>query len=159
MKSRLVSVALAFVFTAALAGSAEAQSHRPHLGPHLTYNFDVEEFGIGAQYSTPITTFLEFYPSFDYYFVDPGSLWALNADLKVRVAGEELSWLYIGGGLNISRASFEGASNTDTGLNLLAGWEKTTGRVHPFAELRLTFGDGSSTQIAGGLNFTLGGPR
>ncbi len=158
MKSRLsaVSFALVLMVFSATVAPAAAQAHRSHFGPHIAYNFDIEEVALGAQFSAPISSFLEFYPSFDLFLVDAGSLWALNADLKLRVAGQSLEWLYLGGGLNITRFSSGGFSNTDTGLNLLAGFETIAGRVHPFGELRLTLANGSSVQFAFGLNFTLG---
>jgi hypothetical protein len=84
MLRRFRQIALGLGFATALAGAAHAQ--RPHIGGHLLYNFDVEEFGIGAQFSYPVSRKLEFYPSFDYYFVDPGSLWQLNADLKYKLS-------------------------------------------------------------------------
>ena len=156
MNTRSALAALALTSIAVTGMELQAQTHRSHIGPHVSYNFDAEEIGLGAQFSAPISRFLEFYPSFDYYLVDPGSLWALNADLKVRVAGENLEWLYLGGGLNITRASFRGEGNTDAGLNLLAGFETIAGSVHPYGELRLSFADGSTVQLAFGLNFTLG---
>lgn len=137
--------------------SADYPTGRSHLGPRVSFNFDFDEVAIGAQFSTPIARRLEFYPSFDYYFVDPGSLWTLNADLKYRVsANRSADWLYLGGGLGFSRIDVGPAEDTDVGLNLLAGVEPLRGRVHPFAEGRLTLGDGSTFQISGGLNFTLG---
>lgn len=154
MKSMLARLAVVLACTAAVTSVAEAQQ-RLHLGPRLSYNFDAEEFGLGAQFSYPVAPRIEFYPSFDYYFVSPGSLWALNADAKYRVPMEG-EWLYLGGGLNIARASVNGNGNTDAGLNLLGGVETRLGRVHPFAEGRLTLGDGSTFQISAGLNFTLG---
>ena len=149
------ATAVAFALMFAVRG-ADAQTHRSHLGPHVTYNFDFEEVGLGAQFSAPIASFLEFYPSFDAFLVDAGSLYAFNADLKLRVSGQDLQWLYLGGGLNITRFSLGDAHNTDTGLGLFAGFETLSGRVHPYGELRLILGDGSSVQGAFGLNFTLG---
>jgi hypothetical protein len=116
----------------------------------------VEEIAIGAQFSAPIANFLEFYPSFDYFLVDEGSLWAVNLDAKFRIAGAGLDWLYLGGGLNVTRFSRDGDGENDTGLNLLAGFETLAGRVHPFGEVRFTLSDGSTAQFAFGLNFTLG---
>jgi hypothetical protein len=158
MKSHLsaIVVAAGLIVFGATVTAAEAQTHRSHLGPRISYNTDIEEVAIGAQFSTPIASFLEFYPSFDYYLVDPGSLWAVNADLKLRVTGESLKWLYLGAGLNVTRASVGPFENTDTGLNLFTGFETIGGYVHPFGELRLTVADGSSVQFAFGLNFTLG---
>lgn len=155
MRAMLARLAVVVVVcTVAVATVAEAQQQL-HLGPRLSYNFDAEEFGLGAQFSYPVARRIEFYPSFDYYFVDPGSLWALNADAKYRVPTEG-EWLYLGGGLSIARASFNGNSATDAGLNLFGGLETRIGRIHPFAEGRLTLGDGSTFQISAGLNFTLG---
>lgn len=151
-RSTLVAVLVA-VF--AIAGTAQAQSGRLHLGPRLSYQFDLEEFGIGAQFSAPIARNLEFYPSLDYFFVDPGSFWNLNADLKYRIATENINWLYLGAGLNIARRSFNGNGNTDAGFNAFVGAESRAGRVHPFAEFRFTANDGSTGQLSVGLNFTL----
>lgn len=156
MSLRISRFALALVLTSALAGTVQAQTSRLHLGPRLSYQFDVKEIGLGAQLGVPVAHHLEFYPSFDYFFVDVGSLWQLNADLKYRFGGQGLDWLYAGAGLNIAHASAGGASNSDAGLNLFGGVESLKGSVHPFAELRLTVGDGSTGMIAGGLNFTLG---
>ena len=145
---------LGLLLTCAVAGTAAAQ-HRPHIGGHLLYNFDAEEFGIGAQFTYPLSQRLEFYPSFDYYFVDPGSLWQLNGDIKYQLR-ERGDWFYVGGGIAIARASFGSFSNSDVGANILAGWETLIGKkVHPYIEGRLTVGDGSSFQVAGGLNITI----
>ena len=141
---------------AAVASGAQAQTRSMHIGPQIAYDFDVEDIGLGAQFSTPIMNRLEFYPSFMFYFVDPGSFWNLNADLKWRVARDQPNWLYVGGGLNVARASFAGEGNTDIGLNLLAGAESLKGKIHPFAEARLILSDGSRFQIGGGLNITIG---
>ncbi|MGE0440131.1 MAG: hypothetical protein AB7L66_07625 [Gemmatimonadales bacterium] len=137
--------------------AAQAQTHRAHLGPRLSYNFDAEALAVGVQLGVPMARRLEFYPSFDVYFPDRGSLWGLNADFKYRVAqSRSADWLYLGSGLNLAHRRVGSADNTDAGLNLFAGAEPLRGRVHPFGEARLTLGDGSSFQIAGGLNITLG---
>lgn len=155
MRSRLPALMTAVLLSVAATRAAHAQTHRLHLGPHVSYNFDAEVVGIGPQLSVPVARHLEFYPSFDYYFVDNGSLIGINADLKYRLASENMNWLYLGGGLNISRASAGGVSASDAGLNLFAGAESLRGNIHPFAELRLMVGDGSTAQVAFGLNFTL----
>lgn len=161
MSFRNVSLAAAIVLTSTMAGAAQAQTGRLHLGPRVSYQFDLEEFGIGAQMSIPIANYLEFYPSFDSFFVNAGSYWDINADLKYRVATESVDWLYLGAGLNIAHTrrdrSDENRSNDDNkaGLNLFAGVESLSGRVHPFAEVRFTANNRSTTQASVGLNFTL----
>lgn len=158
MMLRMSRIAAALVLVSAVAGTAEAQSGRLHLGPRVSYHFDLEEFGIGAQFGAPIGRYLEFYPSFDYFLVDPGTYWHLNADLKYRVSTESIDWLYLGAGLNLARASAGSNSDTNAGLNLFGGIESRSGRVHPFAEFRFIVNDGSTGMIAAGLNFTLGRP-
>lgn len=156
MPSRLRVAVLIAILAAGTTIAAEAQTSRAHLGPRISYHFDAEEVGLGAQLGLPVARQLEFYPSFDVFFVDPGSLWALNADLKYRFGGEGWDWLYTGGGLNITNTSFNGDDETDAGLNLLLGVESLRGWVHPFAEGRLIIGDETAFQLSGGLNFTLG---
>jgi hypothetical protein len=152
MPSRRTAFALSFLLSLLLAGAAQAQTHSMHLGPRLSYQFDYEEFGIGAQFSVPISSHLEFYPSFDVFFTNPSSLWSLNADVKWRVAPASASWLYIGSGLNLLEY---GGNGSDVGLNLFGGVESLKGRVHPFAELRLIVNENSTGQVSAGLNFTL----
>lgn len=156
MMVRFSALASALLLTGALAGTAQAQTNRLHLGPRLSYQFDVEEIGLGAQFSAPIASHLEFYPSFDYFFMNVGSLWNLNADLKWRIPEESIHWLYLGGGLNLARRSNGDTHDTHAGVNLFAGAESLRGRVHPFGEFRFTANDGSAVQLAVGLNFTLG---
>ncbi|HUG27403.1 MAG TPA: hypothetical protein VMK53_03830 [Gemmatimonadales bacterium] len=150
--SRLVAV---LALSSAAAGTAQAQTGAVHLGPRASYQFDLEKIGLGAQLSVPIARQLEFYPSFDYFFVDVGSFWNLNADLKYRIATRDINWLYLGGGLNVARRSFNNNDNTGAGINAFVGAESRAGRVHPFAEFRFTSNDGSTAQLSVGLNFTL----
>jgi len=151
-----VGMAAALALGSGLTGALQAQTNRLHLGPRISYQFDLEDIGLGAQFSVPIARQLEFYPSFDYFFVGEGSFWQLNADLKWRVASESANWLYLGAGLNLARASSGPADDTQAGLNLFVGAESLRGRVHPFGEFRFTAKDGSTAQLAAGLNFTLG---
>jgi hypothetical protein len=133
-----------------MASTAQAQTSQFHFGPRLSYQLDLEEVGIGAQFSVPIANYLEIYPSVDYFFVTDG-FWSLNGDLKYRIATASIDWLYVGGGLNVVRRF----GNSRAGLNLFAGFESLSGRVHPFGEFRFTANDGSTAQASVGLNFTL----
>ncbi len=152
--SRLLIVLLLVAVT---ASTAEAQRRRrraivtqsgPTYGGHLGYNFDGDDLLIGAQLSWPLTPDLALYPTFDYYFVSGGSLWALNFDLKYRPPTRYGAW-YVGGGLNWSHAS----AGSDTNLNLLTGLEGRRGRTRPYIEGKFILGNGSSFQIVGGVNW------
>jgi len=114
---------------------AVATSPGPRWGGHLGYSFDTDDMLLGAQLSWPISTSLDFYPSFDYYFVDgSNSIWALNFDLKFRPQTRYRIW-YIGGG-----------------LNLLTGLEDRRGRVRPYVEGKFILGDNSLFQLVGGIS-------
>lgn len=152
---RTATLVLGATLAGGLPAALHAQTARAHVGPHVSYHFDAEAIGIGAQLSVPIVPRVELYPSFSYFFVDPGSLWALNADLKLRVSrSRNLDWLYFGAGLGIHRAG-NGDADTELGVNLLAGAESLRGRIHPFGEARVTVADESWLVLAAGLNVTL----
>jgi hypothetical protein len=158
--NRWVSWLLVVVLLVALtAAPAQAQRRRvyasqpgPRFGAHFGYNFDVDDPLIGAQLSWPIVPALDLYPSFDYYFVNPGSLWSLNFDVKYRPATTYRVW-YLGGGLNWSHASAGGVSNSTTGLNLLTGLEGRRGRTRPYVEAKFILDNGSSFQVVGGISW------
>jgi hypothetical protein len=152
---------LAAVLVAALGSSSLAAQRRsrpaaapPRLGAHLGYNFDVEEGLLGAQASFQIAPAFDLYPSFDFYLVSGYSLWALNFDVRYRPP-TRFGAFYVGGGLNYLRSSSGGFGSSNTNLNLIGGFEARRRRTAPFAELRLTVGDGSSFQIVGGLSWRL----
>ena len=148
-------LAMAFALTLALAAPAAARAQRSHIGPHAGYNFDIDRALIGAQLLLPLSRSVELYPSFDYYFVDQGSLIGLSGDLKFRVPTGGPSVLYVGGGVNFLRASAGGASDTDTGWDLLFGLESRLGMTHPYIEGRVLNHSSSAFQLVAGLNLTL----
>jgi hypothetical protein len=156
----LSRVTLSVLLLVLVASTADAQRRRrsvattsgPRYGPHIGYNFDTDDLLLGAQLSWPISPQFDLYPSFDYYFVSGGSLWALNFDAKYRPPTASGAW-YIGGGLNYMHASSGGFSASDTNLNLLTGLEGRRGRTRPFAEARFILGSGGTFQIAGGFSW------
>jgi hypothetical protein len=157
MTSRIRAVAVGLALLVGVSAAAEAQSGPMQFGPRVGYNFDAEEFSIGAHLIKPLTSAIAIYPSFDYFLVDAGTLFGINADLRYQMPAENLQWLYLGAGLGITRFSYEGFSNTDTGLNLIGGFQPVgTSRIKPFAEARLGIGDGSSFAVFGGISIPLG---
>lgn len=155
MRSILRSIGAAAVLAALAAPAAHAQVGTNHIGPRIGYNIDAEVLTLGGQFSVPIGRRLEFYPSADIHLVDDGSMFGVNIDLKYRVPAQGMQWLYLGTGLGIIRRSIGDFSDSDIGLNLFAGVESLSGRIHPFGEIRFLVADGSQAQIVGGLNFTL----
>ena len=159
MKSGWRTAAVVAGLFSCVAAIGRAQTRTMHIGPRLGYEFADDEVVLGAQFSIPFARRLELYPSFDYYFIDPGSLWALNADIKYRLPLGRPNWLYLGGGLNFSDLRVAGVGSTHAGLNLLGGVESLRGTVHPFGEGRFIISDDSRFQLQAGLNITLGGHR
>jgi hypothetical protein len=143
---RRILTAVVLLTSAAAVSRAAAQ--RSHFGLHGGYNFDLEEGLIGAQMHMPVGRSMEFYPSFDYYLVDSGSLVGFNADLKFRTPATPL---YFGGGLNV----LSGGGDSNTGFNLFGGFETRYGRTHPYVEGRGLFHNGSTFQLLFGINITL----
>lgn len=158
MTSRVRAVAVALVLLAGVSVTAEAQTGPLEFGPRVSYNFDAEEFAIGAHLVKPLTNAISFYPSFDYYLVGDGlTMLGFNADLTYQVPSESLQWLYLGAGLGIFRTSGGGASHTDTGLNLIGGFQPASAaRIKPFAEARFQIGGSESLSVVGGLKIPLG---
>ncbi|MGH7531270.1 MAG: hypothetical protein ACREMN_12860 [Gemmatimonadales bacterium] len=156
---RVTLVLLLFVLAASTA-DAQRRRRRPaaiggstlRFGPHIGYNFDVDELALGAQLSLPLLRDIDLYPTFDYYFLDIGSLWALNFDLKYRPPSRFGTW-YLGGGLNYLRRSAGGTSAGDTNLNLLTGLEGRRGRTRPYVEARFILGDDNMFQLVGGFSW------
>jgi hypothetical protein len=153
--ARLGALLGALLLSSTAAVTAQAQTNHMHLGPRISYNFDAEVIGLGAQFSVPMGDHLEFYPSADVFLVSAGSFADLNLDLKLRVARDSFNWLYLGGGLNVARRSAGSFEDTRAGLNLFLGAESLRGRVHPFGELRLVASNNTTVRAAFGLNITL----
>src|SRR5881227_403734 len=67
---------------AAVTPPRDRDEFRSHLRRSRRLQFRRRYLLLGAQLSWPLTPDLALYPTFDYYFVSAGSLWALNFDLK-----------------------------------------------------------------------------
>ena len=157
--SRLLIVLLLAVLTTSTADAQRRARRRaivtqsgPSYGAHVGYNFDADALLLGAQLVYPFTPVLALYPTFDYYFVNGGSLWALNFDLKYRPPTRYGAW-YVGGGLNYLHASAGGTSGSDTNLNLLTGLEGRRGRTRPYVEGKFMLGSSSAFQLVGGVSW------
>jgi hypothetical protein len=144
----------AAILMLALAGSAGAQ-RTTQIGPRIGYDLDREETIVGLQMTTPIGRYVDFYPAFEYYLVDRGTLWTLSMDVKVHPAASSANWLYLGGGMDVTRRAVGTFEDNSSGLNLLAGFEAATGGVRPFGEMRFTLADQTTSRFTFGLNFPL----
>jgi hypothetical protein len=127
-----------------------------HVGMRVGYDFRNEEALFSANLTVPMTNRVEFYPSIDIYTPDTGNRMGFNGDVKVAFPMTPGPQFYLGGGVGIVNRNTRDFSNTDMGVNLLAGIESRMGWIHPFAEGKLQLQDRSHFHLIGGLNLTLG---
>lgn len=133
-------------------------------GPQVSWATEIEEIAVGARLQAGLPTLLsglQLIGSADYYFVDCGedidcTTLDFNANAAFSVLPMPTMDVYLGGGLNIIRVSVEDFSESETGINVLAGVKFPGTTIRPFAEARYTLGDFDRFTITGGLLF---GPR
>lgn len=139
-----------------------SQGNRPLVGPQIGVGSNSFDLFIGGQFAYPVASQVDLYPSVQFYFPGNGvNAWGFNAaarwwpKLNIPNAG-----LYVGGGLNYTRASAGGfgftASHSSAGLVLLGGWDFKAVKGRPFGELRaIVAGDYNRLDFTGGINFPL----
>jgi hypothetical protein len=151
---RFAAWTLAATLCAIPAASARAQN--AYAGPRLGVNLDSDDLLVGAQLALSMAPSWTFYPSIEVYLPDAGSLIGINVDFKYLLPARSAPRPYVGGGINVLRASFGGSSDTDTGASFFFGIQGRQRKVRPFGEVRLLLHDNTSIQFTGGLNFALG---
>jgi len=160
---RLLPAAL-FALLLIGAPSTSAAQERPVLfGPQIDWGIDDADFGIGGRVMAQLPeTPLGINGSFDYFFPSGNvDYWEINGNLvyyfKLTDAVVEP---YAGGGLNIAHASVdlpEGSSgdgsNTDIGINALAGMKFNIATLSSFGEARFEIDGGEQFVLTFGLLF------
>lgn len=158
------------VLVMAFASSAQAQ----RFGAQLSWADDWDlglgarlEFGLGSLLATegPLSRAYGI-ASFDYFFPDcVGAIdcnyWEVNLNGAIPLVATNID-PYVGGGLNIARLSTDAGaggdfSDTDLGLNALAGLRFLLGTLSAFAEARIELGGGQQFVLTLGALF--GGSR
>lgn len=166
MNSRLLATILFLVTVFSTVPTAGAQA-RIEASPRLGFDLvgDVEEFFVGLDARIRLVAApVILNPAFDYYFTE-GNLnvyqFSANVLYPIRYPGMRP---YVGAGIGISRISLDRdgrrfgtfeRSDTDVGLNLIAGAVFRTGNMRPFVQGQITFGDLDLFTVAGGLLFRL----
>ena len=95
-------------------------------------------------------------PNLEYVFVDNGDLFTLNGDVHYDFKVDAPFAVWGGGGpaiLFFDTDNGDGDSETDFGLNLLAGLGAKEGSVRPFGQVKLIISDDSQLVFAFGLRF------
>jgi hypothetical protein len=116
---RFIPLVAAVAFLLMPGQEVEAQVS---FGPQLSYNTEIEEFGIGARLEVSPPAFpVSFYGSGDYVFVDDTFLdFAVGAKYALSLPGSPLA-PYFGAGVTHQRWSVSDFDFDDTGFHLAAG--------------------------------------
>lgn len=133
-----------------------------------TYDTDFSQIGFGAGYNFGLGGLTEkngitAVATFDYYLKkDYTTLWEANVNGKMDIGS--IQGLYVGAGVGIHHWSFDfgdacgifcvgNSSSSDFQINALGGWNFSSRNSGPFAEARLSFGNGSTLKVGGGIRF------
>ena len=81
------------------------------------------------------------------------NLVSVNGDFHYDIAHQRTTSVWLGAGPAIIVQDRHGDSNTDLGLNLLAGMGKTRGSVRPYGQFKGVISDNSGVAVVGGVRF------
>ncbi|HSH45277.1 MAG TPA: hypothetical protein VK966_05450 [Longimicrobiales bacterium] len=163
------------MMTGLLLLAAAPASAQVGFGPQVSWADDMD-LGVGARFTFPLTqvaspeedsplsdmliigSFDWFFPNDDTADVDVSYL-EINANLAYPLELEELD-PYVGAGVNVARFSLSSdvagvpdTSDTEIGVNLLAGLNFFLGSFDAFTEARLELGGGEQFVLTAGLLF------
>lgn len=147
----------ALVMTALLFGGTAADAaDRPQFGIRTGVYTDFDDAFLGVEGVFPVNGTIDLVPNLEWVFVDVGDFLTGNIDLAYNVPDHtRTADFWIGGGLALLRSdlgdNFD--SNTEVGVNLLAGVALTTGPVSPYVQAKGILADDSQFVITVGLRF------
>ena len=78
---------------------------------------------------------------------------ALNGDFHYDVSHQQTTSVWLGAGPAILIQNHNGNSDTNLGVNLLAGMGKTQGSVRPYGQIKGVVADNSGVALVGGVRF------
>ena len=79
---------------------------------------------------------------------------SLNGDFHYDIAHQRTTSVWLGAGPAIIVQDHSGSSNTDLGMNLLAGMGKTRGNVRPYGQIKgVVAEDNGGVAVVGGVRF------
>ena len=106
------------------------------------YTNGIEDFFLGAGARISLGT-ITVSPNAEYIFVESGSAYTLNVDGTLTVLPLGVASGYLGGGLGLFTTNPEnGDSDTETGINAIAGVGFNALPLKPFAQFKYVFLDG-----------------
>lgn len=148
--SQRVRVVAALVFLAVVASASPAAAQGP--GVRAGVSVDPDQFYIGGHYETAeLVDRLRFRPNLEVGFGDDVTTVGINLEAvyKVPLKGSGSKAFYVGGGPAITIFDHDNGSDTEGGLNLLAGLE--FGKV--FVEVKGGLFDAPDLKVGIGYTF------
>jgi len=154
---------LSFILACSFALDVRETAAQVRLGANVGYNLDAERWFVGGQlrYGTPSLP-ITFNPSLEVQLDVPGaSIWELDVNGIYHIGRNYTTTFtpYFGAGLGVLYVNPESDlvdSNTELGLNLVAGADFGSGSLQPFVEARIQVMDGATpVSVRGGLLFGL----
>lgn len=139
---------------AALAFVPAAASAQTRFEVGGGYDFEAEAPFVGAGARIPLTSLpITLAPHGDFYFIDNGTYIQGNLDGLYSFPGVRFS-PYVGAGLGlgyIKPDNFD--SDTEVGLNLLAGATFSGARLNPYVQVRANVGGPETLGLSAGVIF------
>jgi hypothetical protein len=138
-----------------LAVPAPASAGDTKFGVRGGYYTDIGEPFLGAEVLVPVARRIYFNPNFEYVFVEDLNYWTLNGDFHYDFPTHRPYYVWAGAGVGLLRVDPPGADNSDTdvGLNLLAGVGFKTGSVVPYFQAKVILKNGSEFALGFGVRF------
>jgi hypothetical protein len=138
-----------------LALPAPASAADTKIGVRGGYYTDIGEPFLGAEVLVPVARRIYFNPNFEYVFVEDLNYWTLNGDFHYDFPTHRPYYVWAGAGVGLLRVDPPGADNSDTdvGLNLLAGVGFKAGSVVPYFQAKVILKNGSEFALGFGVRF------
>ena len=152
-RSVLVRLAVAVAILSALPAVAQAD---PRFGVRFGYYTEADAPFLGAEMLFRIIPpEIYFNPNVEAVLVDDGHYVTINADFHYDFLSGRRTFAWLGTGLAVLNTNPGGSSDSDTdfGLNLLAGIGTRRGRVIPYAQAKLILKSDTEFVIGVGLRF------
>jgi len=152
-RSVCVRLAVAVAILSALPAAAHAD---PRFGVRFGYYTEADAPFLGAEMLFRIIPpEIYFNPNVEAVLVDDGHYVTINADFHYDFLSGRRTFAWLGTGLAVLNTNPGGSADSDTdfGLNLLAGIGTRRGRVIPYAQAKLILKSDTEFVIGVGLRF------
>ena len=148
--AKIAPVALVLLFVSVAPAGA-----RDMFGLRVGLYTDPNDAFAGVEGVFHVGNSVYFNPNFEYVFVEDLNYWTLNGDFHYDFPTHRPYYVWAGAGVGLLRVDPPGADNSDTdvGLNLLAGFGFQTGSVIPYFQAKVILKNGSEFALVFGVRF------